>query len=80
MGGRGNRQRRRQAGPRWHREGRRERTDARTVADRWGPPIRRHGRARNPARLDWADWAESVFSFSRDFLNAFLFIFSSELN
>jgi hypothetical protein len=33
-----------------------------------------------PAGLDWADWAESGFSFFRDFLNAFLFIFSSELN
>jgi hypothetical protein len=30
--------------------------------------------------LDWACWAEMGFSFSREFLNTFLFIFSMDLN
>jgi hypothetical protein len=49
------------------------------VADRWNPPVRRSGRAHatwlgwiGPTRLKW------VFSFSREFLNAFLFIFSMD--
>jgi hypothetical protein len=32
------------------------------------------------ARPNWADWAEKAFSFSRDFLIAFLFIFSRVFN
>jgi hypothetical protein len=61
--------------------GRGEHASARTAADRWGPPIKRHGRART-ALLGWTGptGLEVAFPFSRDFLNAFLFIFSSELN
>jgi hypothetical protein len=33
-------------------------------------------RARGLAGPSWADWAEKAFSFSREFLIAFLFIFS----
>jgi hypothetical protein len=33
-----------------------------------------------PHWLDWAGWLKVDFPFSRDFLKAFLFIFSSELN
>jgi hypothetical protein len=67
----------RHAGPRWQREGRGERAGVRTAADRWGPPIRRRGRAR-AASLGWAGptGLKVVFPFSRDFLNAFIFIFS----
>jgi hypothetical protein len=34
-----------------------------TAADRWSPPVRRHGRARGPAGLDWANWTAFGFSF-----------------
>jgi hypothetical protein len=73
-------ERRRHAGPRWQREGRGERAGARTAADWWGPPVRRYGRTRGPTGLDWADWAESGFSFFSEFLVAFLFIFSRVFN
>jgi hypothetical protein len=36
--------------------------------------------ARDLARPSWAGWVELGFSFSRDVLNAFLFIFSSVFN
>jgi hypothetical protein len=48
----------------------------RVVADRWGEE---HGRAR-PGWPSWAEWAEKAFSFSREFLIVFLFIFSRVLN
>jgi hypothetical protein len=68
-------ERRRQAGPRWQREGRGERTGARTVADRWGSPIRQRGRACGPAGLDWTDWTESCISFFQGFSKGFSFYF-----
>jgi hypothetical protein len=48
-----------------------------TPADRWNPPIRR---TRARGRAAWLGragpvWAEMVFSFSREFLIAFLFYF-----
>jgi hypothetical protein len=57
------------------RERRRESARARTraVAGRWGPPVRRRGRA--PAQPGWAGWDEMAFSFSMEFLMAFLFYF-----
>jgi hypothetical protein len=46
-----------------------------TAADRWSPPVRRHGSA-------WPRWAglgrfglKWIFSFSREFLLPFIFIF-----
>jgi hypothetical protein len=66
-------------GPRWQREGRRERAGARTAADRWGSLVRWRRRV---ALLGWTGptGLKVAFPFSRDFLNGFLFIFSSELN
>jgi hypothetical protein len=49
-----------------------KRERARNDADRRGPPIR-GGQA---CAGDWASWAEMAFSFSWNFLIAFLFIFS----
>jgi hypothetical protein len=45
---------RRHTGPTGQREGERERVCAgkETAADRWSPPARRRGSARDPARLD----------------------------
>jgi hypothetical protein len=68
----------REIGPTAQREGGKERARTRAVADRWDPPVRRSGRACVLARLGWAEWAEIAFSFSRDFPNAFLFIFSMD--
>jgi hypothetical protein len=48
------------------RKGARPRT--RALVGRWGPPVRRRGRAR-------PGWAELTFSFSLEFLMAFLFYF-----
>jgi hypothetical protein len=48
-------------------------------ADRRGPPVRHRGHARG-AGLAWAKWAEMAFSISREFLIAFLFIFSRVFN
>jgi hypothetical protein len=47
------------------------------AGDRWqvGPPVRRCRRGLTGPR-----WAELSFSFSRDFLNVFLFIFSRVFN
>jgi hypothetical protein len=50
-----------------------------TTADRWNPPCEAAW-ARGLAGLSWAGWAELVFSFSREFIIAFLFIFSKVLN
>ena len=68
----------RQTGPIGHREGGRECAGEETDADRWCPPVRR-GRA---APLGWTGLTglKVAFPLSRDFLNVFLFIFSSELN
>jgi hypothetical protein len=53
-------------------------------ADRRGPPVRHRGRAdagaRSRAGLSGLTWAEIGFPFSRDFLIAFLFIFSRVFN
>jgi hypothetical protein len=50
--------------------------------DRRGPPVRHRGGAgaRARARLSGPVWAEFGFPFSRDFLIAFLFIFSRVFN
>jgi hypothetical protein len=67
----------RQAGPTGQREGERERARTRAVANRWDPPVRRSGHA-------WPSWAglgligRNWFYFSREFLNAFVFIFSMD--
>jgi hypothetical protein len=62
----------------------RERGRAGAGADRRGPPVRNRGRAgasmRARARLIGPTWAEIGFPFSRDFLIAFLFIFSRVFN
>jgi hypothetical protein len=50
-----------------------------TAAERWNPLIRRHGRVAWLGRAGPV-WAELVFSFSREFLIAFLFIFSRVFN
>jgi hypothetical protein len=39
--------------------------------------VRAVGRLAGPV---WASWAEMAFSFSRDFLNDFLFIFCRDFN
>jgi hypothetical protein len=52
-------------------------------ADRRGPPVRHRGRAGVGARvvgLSGPTWAELGFPFSKDFLIAFLFIFSRVFN
>jgi hypothetical protein len=71
--------------PEWaESERERERARERVVADRWGPPVRRHRRA--GARPGWAElgrlgcWATFPFSFSLDFLIPFLFLFSRVFN
>jgi hypothetical protein len=51
----------------------RARTQA--VAGRWGSPVRRRGRARSLAGPSGPGWAEMAFSFSLEFLMAFLFYF-----
>jgi hypothetical protein len=56
---------------------------ARVSADRRGPPVRHRGaraRARVRAGLSGLTWVELGFPFSRDFLIAFLFIFSRVFN
>jgi hypothetical protein len=55
-----------------------ERGRAGVGADRRGPPVRHRVRAR--ARLSGPVWAEIGFPFSREFLIAFLFIFSRVFN
>jgi hypothetical protein len=61
------------------RESTRERT--RAVTGRWGPPVGNAGAcARGLAGPSWASWAEMAFSFSREFLIAFIFIFSRVFN
>jgi hypothetical protein len=50
-----------------------------TAAHRWNPRVRRRGRAAWLGRAGTV-WAELVFSFSREFLIAFLFIFSRVFN
>jgi hypothetical protein len=62
----------------------RESGDARAQvgADRRGPTVS-EGRTRARGRLAgpiWASWAEMVFSFSKEFLMPFLFIFSRDSN
>jgi hypothetical protein len=46
----------------------RERAGKETAADRWSPPVRRHGHTR-AALLGWTglSWAEVVFPFSPNF-------------
>jgi hypothetical protein len=73
---RGNRQR--QSGPTGQWKGDRARARTRAIADRWDPPAKRRGHTRGLARLGWASWAEFRFSFSPEFLKAFLFIFSMD--
>jgi hypothetical protein len=66
----------------------RERGRAGVGADRRSPPVRHRGRAgadararaRVGARLNGTTWAELGFPFSREFLIAFLFIFSRFFN
>jgi hypothetical protein len=41
----------------------RERSRTRAITNRWDSPVRRSGRARGLAGLDWAYWAEMSFSF-----------------
>jgi hypothetical protein len=65
---------RQQVGPRRQRVGGRGHAGARTIADRWAPPVRRRGRARG-ARPTWASWAELGFSIFLEFLVAFRFYF-----
>jgi hypothetical protein len=69
----------RQSGPTGQREGERERARTRAVADWWDPPVRRSGHARGLAGLGWSGVGQILFSFSKEFLNAFLFIFSMDL-
>jgi hypothetical protein len=58
-----------------------ERGRAGVGADRWGPPVRHQGHVGTPrARLSGPTWAELDFPFSREFLIAFLFIFSRVFN
>jgi hypothetical protein len=49
-------------------------------ANRRGPPVRHRGRARAVAGLSGPTWAKLGFPFSREFLIAFLFIFSRVFN
>jgi hypothetical protein len=69
--GRAGERNRRQAWPTGQREGERERRGVRAGADRRDPPVRHRGRAGMGARARgwacWADWAEMVFSISREF-------------
>jgi hypothetical protein len=60
----------------------REGERARFGADRRGPPVRhrRHAGAGAGTGLSGPVWAEISFPFSRDFLIAFLFIFSRVFN
>jgi hypothetical protein len=61
----------------------RGREGARVCADRQGPPVRHRGRSGAGARgagPAWAKWTEMAFSVSREFLIAFLFIFSRVFN
>jgi hypothetical protein len=51
------------------------RAGTRAVVGWWGPPVRRRGRARGLAGPSRADWAKLAFSFSLEFLMAFLFYF-----
>jgi hypothetical protein len=72
---------RRHLGPKEQRErGGSER--ARVGADRQDPPVRHRGRASALARtgLSGLPWAKFGFPFSREFLIAFLFIFSRVFN
>jgi hypothetical protein len=48
--------------------------------DRRGPPVSAGGRGRAQAGPTWANWARMAFSISREFLFAFLFIFSRVFN
>jgi hypothetical protein len=45
----------------------RARAQTRTVAGRWRPPVRRHGRGRGLAGPSWAGSAKLAFSFSLEF-------------
>jgi hypothetical protein len=69
----------------WGSEREGERGRAGVDADRRGPPVRHRGRAgagagaRERAGLSGPTWAELGFPFSREFLIAFLFIFSRVL-
>jgi hypothetical protein len=56
----------------------RERGGAQGCADRRDPPVMQRGRA--GAGLNGLTWAEFGFPFSREFLIAFLFIFSRVFN
>jgi hypothetical protein len=61
--------------------GRGKSEQAREGTDRWGPPVREGWCAGAGAHARAGlTWAEMTFSFSRDFLNAFIFIFSRVLN
>jgi hypothetical protein len=66
----------------WDRE--RERGGTQGCADRRDPPVRPRGRAGAGTRartgLSGLPWAEFVFPFSKEFLIAFLFIFSRVFN
>jgi hypothetical protein len=63
------------------REKGRGREDTRVGADRRGPPVRHQGRkGARGAGLNGPTWAELAFLFSREFLIAFLFIFSRFFN
>jgi hypothetical protein len=66
------------------REREREGERARVCVDRRGPPVRHQGRVGAGVRagvgLIGLVWAEIGFPFSRDFLIAFLFNFSSVFN
>jgi hypothetical protein len=68
---------RRHAWPTGQREGESARAPTQAVTGRWGPPVRRRGRARGLAGLTGL---KMFFSFSREFLIAFLFIFSRVFN
>jgi hypothetical protein len=66
---------RRQSGPTRQRERGRRRELRGNAADRWSPPVRRHGHARSLAGLDGPVWAALTFSIFLEFLIAFLFLF-----
>jgi hypothetical protein len=57
----------------------RGREGTRVGADRWDPPVRHRGHTRG-AGLNGPTWDELAFLFSREFLIAFLFIFSKVFN
>jgi hypothetical protein len=68
---------RRQVGPSGQRARGRERAGEKAAADRWIPPVRRHGRAgARPGLAELGCWAAFPFSFSLNFLILFLFLFS----